>query len=87
MMASPTYEQHLQHNLQLVQAGIRSSAPGIRRCHDCKQRYIDDRVGLHHCPNCRVNHRRYCRQCRNLMPNTTQGHRLCECCRDQLPLF
>jgi hypothetical protein len=85
--ASVEHTAHLQLNLRQVQAGIKSRAPGIRRCQDCAEPYIDDRVGLVHCPTCRVNHRRYCRGCWALMPNTTQGDRLCDCCQDQLALF
>lgn len=78
---------HLLANLRSVQTGHRTRAAGIRRCRDCGQPYIDDRVGLPHCPNCRTNHRRYCRGCRVLIPNTTEGNRLCDCCKDQMLLF
>jgi hypothetical protein len=87
MTATYEHRRYLAHNLRLVRTRRKPRAAGIRRCQDCTEPYIDDHVGLVHCPDCRVNHRRYCRGCRALIANTTAGDRLCECCRDQLPLF
>lgn len=80
-----TYEH--RRYLMLVATGHKRRAPGIRHCPDCTQPYIDDYTGLPYCPGCRVNHRRYCRSCRVLIPNTSRGDRLCLSCHDQIPLF
>lgn len=78
---------HLYQNLKDVMSGVKHRAPGIRRCQDCENPYIDDHSGLPHCPNCRTNHRRFCRQCHALIRNTEQGDRLCASCVNQEALF
>lgn len=81
------HDEYLAFNLMLVRTGRKARASGIRCCPDCTEPFIDDRVGLAQCPDCRVNHRRYCPDCRALIPNTSRGDRLCESCQDQIPLF
>ena len=78
---------HLLINLRDVQSGKKSRAPGIRRCKDCHHPYIDDYSGLPHCPNCRTNHRRFCKSCQTLIENTIAGDKLCASCTDQTALF
>lgn len=77
----------LLQNLQLIRTGVKSRAPGIRRCRDCDQPWIDDHTGLSHCPLCRINHRRQCRSCRAQMAVTADGNPLCDSCTHQIALF
>jgi hypothetical protein len=81
--------QHLQISLYQVQAGVKARVPGIRRCHDCRNPYIDDQSGLPYCRNCRADHNRNCGQCGTTFRNTTDGAHLCKSCLNQpsLPLF
>lgn len=81
------HEEYLQHNLMLVRTGRKSRAPGIRRCPDCTEPFIDDHTGLSHCPDCRTDHRRFCRGCHRLIANTARGERYCVSCENQTPLF
>ena len=78
---------YLVINLMDVQSGKKSRAPGIRRCKDCDTAYIDDNSGLVHCPVCRIDHRRFCKNCKRLIPNTAAGDKLCASCTDQSALF
>lgn len=78
---------HLYQNLKAVQTGVKSRAPGIRRCRDCENPYIDDNSGLPYCPHCRTAHRRFCKHCHTLIRNTEEGDRLCASCADQELLF
>ncbi len=78
---------YLRRNLRLVAAGVKSRAPGIRRCTDCRDPWIADNSGLSLCPDCRVQHLRVCGDCHRPFTNTRAGDRLCMCCRDQHPLF
>ena len=77
---------YLAHQLMLVQTGRKNRAPGIRRCADCAQPFIDDHTGLGHCATCRVTHRRHRADCRQPFLNTPAGDRLCASCRNQLAL-
>ena len=77
----------LLQNLQLVRSGVKSRAPGIRRCPDCDEPWIDDHTGLSYCPGCRIQHRRRCRTCRAHITNTADGNPLCDSCTDQTTLF
>ena len=77
----------LERNLRLVRTGQARTAPGIRRCPDCRQPWIDDDSGLSFCRDCRVHRRRSCQDCGTAFPNTADGDRRCVCCRAQLPLF
>lgn len=79
-------EDYLRHNLALVRSGRKTRAPGIKRCRDCDEPFIDRNTGLSYCPDCRTNHDRHCQGCRARMRNTTEGHRYCVCCQNQLPL-
>ena len=78
---------HVAHQLMLVRTGRKSRAPGIRRCDDCREPFVDDHTGLPWCTACRVAHRRRCADCDHPFPNTAAGDRRCTCCREQLPLF
>jgi hypothetical protein len=75
----------LLQNLQLVRSGVKSRAPGIRRCLDCDQPWIDDHTGLTYCPVCRVGHWQRCRRAQIAV--TVDGNPLCDSCTDQIPLF
>ncbi len=91
-LSSQQYWNHLQsHHLRValanVQAGIRVSAPGIRKCGDCKNPFIKDESGLAYCRDCRTDHTRKCGQCRAEFTNTINGDRLCRCCLNQTALF
>ncbi len=78
---------YLRHNLMLVQTGQRDRAPGIRRCADCHEPWIDDHTGLSWCRTCRPEHRRRCAHCHTFIAITPDGDRLCDCCREQTALF
>ena len=78
---------HLRHNLMLVQSGQKTRAPGIKKCPDCREHFIDDHRGLPYCGNCRINHTRACGDCGQPFRNTESGDRLCPSCREQIPLF
>ena len=80
-------DSYLRHNLMLVQTGRRDRAPGIRRCTDCHEPWIDDHTGLSWCRTCRTTHRRRCEGCHALIAITTDGDRLCDCCQQQTGLF
>ncbi len=82
-----TDAEYLRRNLRLVTAGIKSRAPGIHRCTDCRDPWIADDSGLSWCRGCRVNHRRTCGHCHTSFTNTPDGDELCECCRNQHALF
>lgn len=84
----PTDPHYLaEHNLKLVQAGVKSRAAGIKHCTGCREPYIDDQSGLSHCPDCRINHRRRCKGCGRFIDNTTAGDRYCISCTNQSALF
>jgi hypothetical protein len=88
-MNGPRYlhDDYLRHNLMLVRTGRKSRAPGIRRCPDCDEPFIDDHAGLPHCPGCRTAHCRFCKGCCQLIANTTEGDRYCLSCQSQPTLF
>jgi hypothetical protein len=77
----------LLQNLQLVRSRVKSRAPGIRRCPDCDQPWIDDHTGLAYCPVCWVGRWQRCRTCRAQIAMTVDGNPLCDSCTDQFPLF
>jgi hypothetical protein len=77
----------LLQNLQLVRSGVKSRAPGIRRCPDCDESWIDDHTGLTYCPTCRIGHWQRCRMCHAQIAITVGGNPLCDSCTDQIPLF
>jgi hypothetical protein len=84
----PTDPQfHLLMNLRDIRNGTKSRAPGIRRCTDCNEPWIDDHDGLPYCTDCRVNHYRACQQCGTASRNTERGDRLCASCTHQDSLF
>jgi hypothetical protein len=84
----PTDPQfHLLINLRDIRNGVKSRAPGIRRCRDCTQPWIDDHSGLPCCTDCRVNHHRACQQCGTAFRNTEQGDRFCFSRTNQDSLF
>jgi methionyl-tRNA synthetase len=84
----PTDPQfHVFMNLREIQAGIKSQAPGIRRCTDCREPFITDTSGLSYCPDCRINHQRICGHCATTFTNTPAGDRLCVSCTHQEALF
>ncbi len=80
-------DSYLRHNLMLVRTGRRDRAPGIRKCADCHEHFIDDHTGLAWCRDCRTTHHRHCVDCHALMPITADGDRLCDCCQTQTTLF
>ena len=77
----------LLQNLQAIRSGVKSRAPGIRRCPDCDEPWIDDHTGTAHCPICRIEHRWRCRTCWALVAITADGNSLCDSCINQIPLF
>ena len=77
----------LLQNLQAVRSGVKSRAPGIRRCPDCDQPWIDDHTGLTYCLTCRIEHRWRCRTCRALVVIVVDGSPLCDSCIAQIALF
>lgn len=80
-------DSYLRHNLMLVRTGRRDRAPGIRKCADCAEHFIDDNTGLAWCRDCRTGHYRRCQGCQTLMFITPDGDRLCNCCQTQITLF
>ena len=80
-------DSYLRHNLMLVRTGRRDRAPGIRKCADCTEHFIDDHTGLSWCRTCRTDHHRRCADCHTLMPITADGDRRCDCCQSQTTLF
>lgn len=80
-------DEYQRFNLMLVRTGRKSHAPGIRRCRDCAEPWIDDHTGLVHCPECRTGHRRFCHGCKTLITNTEHGDRYCISCQNQHALF
>lgn len=81
----PRYQQ--LKNLQLVRSGVRSRAPGIRRCPACREPWINDGTGLSWCETCRIGRQRKCAHCAATFTLTEQGERLCQSCTEQIPLF
>lgn len=78
--------KELQRNLARVQNGVLHRAPGIRKCADCHEPYIQDESGLNWCPDCRVHHVRRCSDCTIRFFCTREGHTRCPSCRQQLAL-
>ncbi len=83
----PVDRRYLLRDLQRVRNGVTSRAPGISKCADCREPYIDDHSGLAWCKTCRVRHHRACRDCKTRFPCTRQGHTQCVSCRTQHSLF
>lgn len=85
--AHSSTEDYLRHNLMLVQTGRKSRAPGIQRCTDCREPFINRGTGLSYCADCRTDHRRFCKGCNTLIANTIHGDRYCLSCQNQMSLF
>jgi uncharacterized Zn ribbon protein len=82
-----TGDEHYQRNLHLVTAGVKSRAPGIRRCRDCKTPFIAGTTNHTYCPTCRPNHHQHCRRCTREFPIDDLGVTLCPICCTHLTLF
>jgi hypothetical protein len=80
-------EMRLRIALQQCQRGIKTRAPGIGKCHDCKEFYIKDDSPIAYCPACRPAHTVICRDCRTPFDGSSDGLVKCKSCRDQMSLF
>jgi Zn finger protein HypA/HybF involved in hydrogenase expression len=78
---------HLQISLQKCQRGIKTRAPGIGKCPDCKGFFIKDDSPIGYCPTCRPAHTVRCRDCRTPFDGTEEGLTKCPSCREQIALF
>lgn len=78
---------YLEHALQQVKSGRRSSMPGIRHCPDCTHPFIPYDAQVPYCRDCRVNHSVRCRTCRTLFDCDTEGTVICKSCQNQETLF
>jgi hypothetical protein len=77
----------LRINLQRVQKGIKTRAPGIGKCSDCTKPYIKDHSPVPYCPDCRHNHSVTCRDCGVVFVCDREGNVICTSCRRQEALF
>jgi hypothetical protein len=80
-------DDYYQRNLHLVQAGVKSRAPGIRRCRDCRTPFIAGTTNHTYCPTCRPNHHQHCHICTREFPIDNLCTPLCPLCHTHPTLF